>query len=157
MSLKLIRTALLAGAIAASLLCGAIASADDGDAPPTDVAVAAPEPIAEYADEGDMLYTDAVLASKGTLESALTTVLSNCHSGLLATKVSVMRNEIEPSSGYILLSEISEFGRTSFEKLDASALESCFKSMDTPTVDEATLDKALETIMTEMEALLAMP
>jgi hypothetical protein len=159
MSLKFIRSALLAGAIAASLLGAGIASAEDGegDAPPADVAAAAPEPIADYADEGDLLYAEAAMVSKGALESALTTVLSNCRSGLLATKVSVVRNEIDPSSGYILMSEISEFGRTSFEKLDAAVLESCFKAMDLSAVDKTTLDKALETIITEMEALLAMP
>src|SRR5580765_1584050 len=107
MSLTLIRSALVAGAIAASLLGGSIARADDGD-PPADVAAAVP---AEYADEGDFIYTDPALVAKDALESALTSVLSGCRSGLLATKVSVVRNEIDPSSGYILMSEVSEFGR----------------------------------------------
>ena len=154
MSLTFIRAALVAGAITASLLGSSIVSADDGDAPPTDVAAAV---TADYADEGDTLYAEAALVSKGNLETALTTVLSSCRGGLLATKVVVVRNEIDPSSGYILMSEVSEFGRTSFEKLDASLLASCMKAMDASTVDKAMLDKALETITTEMEALLAMP
>ena len=153
MSLTFIRSALVAAAIAASLFGAGAVSADDGD-PPTDVAAAG---TADYNDEGDMIYADANLIAKGSLESALTTVLSNCRTGLVATKVTVVRNEIDPSSGYILMSEVSEFGRTAMEKLDASVVESCVKAMDASTVDKEALDKALETITTEMEALLAMP
>src|SRR4051794_3401302 len=103
MFVKLIRSAVVAGAIAASLLGAGIATADDGDAP-ADVTAVVP---ADFADEGGMLYTDPALVSKGALENALTSVLSNCRTGLVAAKVAVVRNEIDPSSGYILMSEVS--------------------------------------------------
>ena len=162
MSLTFIRSLVLAGTLGVALLGAGLAHAEDGEAPadaPADVAAVAPDAgNSDYYDSGtDLAYVDPGAMEKSALERALTTVLSGCRTGLLATKVAVIKNEIDPSSGYILMSEISEFGRSTQEKLSAASIESCVMAMDASMIDKDALDAALETITTQMEALLAMP
>ena len=158
MSLTFIRSFVLAGALGAALLGAGLAQAADGDPPvDTPVEIGAVAPAGDYENETDFFYAAPGTVEKAALEQALTTVLSGCRPGLLATKVTVVKNDLDPSSGYILVSEVTEFGRSTQEKLSTAALDSCFMSMDASMVDKGTLDTALETITTQMEALLAMP
>src|SRR3954462_15831907 len=102
MSLTLIRSLVLAGTLGTALLGAGLAHADDGDPPadaPADVAAAAPAPDSGDWNESDVLYADPGAVEKSALERALTTVMSGCRTGLLATKVAVIKNEIDPSSG----------------------------------------------------------
>ena len=162
MSLTFIRSLVLAGALGAALLGAGLVHAEDGDVPadpPAEVAVAAPAPddSASYENESDFFYADPGAVEKAALERALTTVMSGCRTGLLSTEVTVIKNDVDPSSGYILVSEITEFGRSTQEKLSTASIESCVMAMDSSLIDKEALDAALETITTQMEALLAMP
>ena len=159
MSLTLIRRLVLAGALSAAFLGAGLAQAEDEPPAevPVEVAVAAPSDIGPtYEEKGDFVYSDVMLEAKGKLETALTSVLGGCRPGLVAARVAVITNEVDPASGYVLVTEISEFGRANQEKLSAAMLDVCFDAMDVSTIDKAALDEHLATIESQMEALLAL-
>src|SRR6478736_1518413 len=110
MSLAFIRSMVLAGALGAALLGAGLADADDGDVPsdsPVEVSVVPPGPDTA---ENDSFFAVPGSVEKAALEQALTTVISGCRTGLLAAKVTVIKNDVDPSSSYILVSEVSDFG-----------------------------------------------
>jgi hypothetical protein len=154
MSLTLIRRLVLACALSAAFLGAGLAQAED-EAPPVEVAVAGADVGPPYEDEGDFVYADMTAETKGALEKALTSVLGGCRPGLVAAKVTVIRNEIDPSSGYILVTALSDSERATQEKLTAGMLEACFEAMDAPA--KSMLDQELATIMTQTETLLNLP